>query len=611
MVCLLLLQLVVGPTWLWAETPPATQTPNTTDVDTVHTYTLALGVTASVLADGSIHLRLPGEDGDQGLLEVIPHTGGMRRASVEAALFTGVFTEGAVGGLRGFARDADDDKDGLVDEDRADGVDNDGDGLVDEDFAAVSDAMVVVHRTQASRQLHLETYQWSYSHLRSCLALVYRHTDGAGRGREGSVILTLPTSLWYRTVLSRGASHQSTLYVVSLRNPADPEVSLWLGVLPLTTENRAVALHRARLSDEILQIPLVDGRAQLAVAVASSPLKLRYDLERMRAVQQGAFDLTGHTRVEWIVPSASLAYRVARNPSVRVEALDAEGMQLVFQIASGENGAFDPDRFRWNDQPLHSPRTITWRDQENPDHDVRTRWSAWSATDLERLTEVEQDPYRFLPQLLDHTAAGELVFEYLRQPDAADRDEGVVLTGENLCGRSFRTKLDPLPEARESGPAGGPAGGPEAVASATENTSAAAVNDPELRMELRPSGQPPTLNPGLLENFPNPFRDQTRIRYRIPETVQEGFVWRDGTQPDLEADTRIPYQSSLPAMSLKVYSLNGHEIATLFDGSQGIGHYEAVWDGTDIMGRTVASGTYFCKLQVEEWSVTKRLIFLR
>jgi hypothetical protein len=549
------------------------------------------------------------------LLEVIPHTGGMRRTSVETALFTGVFTEGAVGGLRGFARDADDDKDGLVDEDRADGVDNDGDGIVDEDFAAVSDAMVVVHRTQANRQLHLETYQWSYSHLRSCLALIYRHTDGAGRGREGGVILTLPNGLWYRTVLSHGASHQSTLYVVSLRNPADPEVSLWLGVLPLTTENRPVALHRARLSDAILQIPLVDGRAQLAVAVASSPLKLRYDLERMRAVQRGAFDLTGHTRVEWIVPSASLAYRVARNPSVRAEALDAEGMQLVFQIASGENGAFDPDRFRWNDQPLHSPHTITWRDQENPDHDVRTRWSAWSATDLERLTEAEQDPYRFLPQLLDHTAVGELVFEYLRQPEAVDRDEVVVVTGENLCGRSFRAELDPLPEARESSPAGGPAGGPagspEAVVSATENTSAVAVNDTELRMELRPLGQPPTLNPGLLENFPNPFRDQTRIRYRIPETVQEGFVWRDGAQPDLEVDTRIPYQSSLPAVSLKVYSLNGHEIATLFDGSQGIGHYEAVWDGTDIMGRTVASGTYFCKLQVEEWSVTKRLIFLR
>jgi hypothetical protein len=48
--------------------------------------------------------------------------------------------EGAAGGAR-YPSEADDDGDGMVDEDWLDGRDNDGDGLVDEDFAAISDQM--------------------------------------------------------------------------------------------------------------------------------------------------------------------------------------------------------------------------------------------------------------------------------------------------------------------------------------------------------------------------------------------------------------------------------------------------------------------------------------
>ena len=49
--------------------------------------------------------------------------------------------EGAPGGNRVPSPNADDDGDGLVDEDWLDGRDNDGDGLVDEDFAAISRQM--------------------------------------------------------------------------------------------------------------------------------------------------------------------------------------------------------------------------------------------------------------------------------------------------------------------------------------------------------------------------------------------------------------------------------------------------------------------------------------
>ncbi len=73
----------------------------------------------------------------------------------------------------------------------------------------------------------------------------------------------------------------------------------------------------------------------------------------------------------------------------------------------------------------------------------------------------------------------------------------------------------------------------------------------------------------------------------------------------------IPYQSHTPIVSLKVYTVAGHEVVTLFDGICAIGTYETTWSGNDRGGRPVAVGTYFCKLQIENWSVTKRVVLLR
>ncbi len=50
-------------------------------------------------------------------------------------------SEGAAGGNRLPSQHADDDGDGLIDEDPLDGRDNDGDGMIDEDYAAISQQM--------------------------------------------------------------------------------------------------------------------------------------------------------------------------------------------------------------------------------------------------------------------------------------------------------------------------------------------------------------------------------------------------------------------------------------------------------------------------------------
>ena len=73
----------------------------------------------------------------------------------------------------------------------------------------------------------------------------------------------------------------------------------------------------------------------------------------------------------------------------------------------------------------------------------------------------------------------------------------------------------------------------------------------------------------------------------------------------------MPWAAGDPRVSVKIYSLNGQELVTLQSGALGPGEYQVQWDGADAFGRPVASGTYFCKLQLDDWSVTRRLVYLR
>mgnify|MGYP001283889591 CR=1 FL=1 len=83
----------------------------------------------------------------------------------------------------------------------------------------------------------------------------------------------------------------------------------------------------------------------------------------------------------------------------------------------------------------------------------------------------------------------------------------------------------------------------------------------------------------LFSNYPNPFNPSTRIRYAIS---QSAFT------------------------TLKVYSVLGQEVATLVNEEKTPGVYEINFDATNL-----TSGTYLCKLQAGNFTVTKKMIFLK
>jgi endo-1,4-beta-xylanase len=83
----------------------------------------------------------------------------------------------------------------------------------------------------------------------------------------------------------------------------------------------------------------------------------------------------------------------------------------------------------------------------------------------------------------------------------------------------------------------------------------------------------------LAQNFPNPFNPATQIKYSIP---QNSYV------------------------SLKVFTLLGIEVATLFEGVRQPGNYEVTFDAGKL-----ASGIYLYRLSSNNFVETKKFILLK
>jgi hypothetical protein len=90
-----------------------------------------------------------------------------------------------------------------------------------------------------------------------------------------------------------------------------------------------------------------------------------------------------------------------------------------------------------------------------------------------------------------------------------------------------------------------------------------------------------------LENaYPNPFNPTTTIRYSI---------------------------ASAGHVSLRIYNAAGQLVRTLVDEEQAptAGGFSVTWDGASNAGERVASGVYFYRLTANEFSQTKKMVFLK
>ena len=99
----------------------------------------------------------------------------------------------------------------------------------------------------------------------------------------------------------------------------------------------------------------------------------------------------------------------------------------------------------------------------------------------------------------------------------------------------------------------------------------------------------------LSQNYPNPFNPTTAIRYQLPAPSARQ------TASGLGAEGSV-----VSAISLKVFDMNGREVAALVDGVGQPGAYTVQWNAS-----SCPSGVYFLRLQAAGYSESRKMVLLR
>jgi len=88
----------------------------------------------------------------------------------------------------------------------------------------------------------------------------------------------------------------------------------------------------------------------------------------------------------------------------------------------------------------------------------------------------------------------------------------------------------------------------------------------------------------LLEAAPNPFGDQTLVRWNLARNSH---------------------------VHIDVFDVAGRRVTTLLDATRTAGPGNVSWNGRDVRGRNVAAGVYFVRVQAAGELRTKRVVLVR
>lgn len=92
----------------------------------------------------------------------------------------------------------------------------------------------------------------------------------------------------------------------------------------------------------------------------------------------------------------------------------------------------------------------------------------------------------------------------------------------------------------------------------------------------------------LLPSYPNPFHvqsfDKTTIAFELFEPAR---------------------------VKLQIFDVLGHLVVTLINAERQAGAQKATWDGYDRRGLPVRTGIYFCRLQIAEQIINRKLVVYR
>ena len=90
----------------------------------------------------------------------------------------------------------------------------------------------------------------------------------------------------------------------------------------------------------------------------------------------------------------------------------------------------------------------------------------------------------------------------------------------------------------------------------------------------------------LRQNYPNPFNPETKISFTL--------------------NSRAPARTRV-----RIFNIQGQEVAALLDAPRKTGDYEITWNGRDRRGRPAPSGVYLYEVRVGEKTKSGKMLLLR
>ena len=88
----------------------------------------------------------------------------------------------------------------------------------------------------------------------------------------------------------------------------------------------------------------------------------------------------------------------------------------------------------------------------------------------------------------------------------------------------------------------------------------------------------------LKQNYPNPFNPATTIEYEIPKSGE---------------------------VEVAIFDIQGQKVRELEKNTHDAGSYRIIWDSRNDAGRSVASGTYFYRVQFNGSQLVNKLVLLK
>ena len=545
---------------------------------------------------------------------------------------------GAPGGIRYPFPGADDDNDGIADEEFLDGYDNDLDGQIDEDFAAISDQMLSRLYSDfepAATQIYPEhnplnivvrerSYQWENDDYDDFVGIDYEITN------TGNTLLEdVYVGVFYDgDVGNRDDTNYYENDVAAFRRAT------------MCTEHGSVKLDYGYMADELIgsgfAVLLLDhptdpyGESAPTTVHWSSFAGFsgaasyedggdptndfeRYELmssqtiERDGTVPRDYRILLSAGPFESLAPGATIKFSVAlvafpledatniRNAAIayRGRWLDADGNPNT-GVEGRETRVIGPGEFVIDRcRPGYDQPVSIGRDEE--------LWINWDCEQEDQYTHLcgYNDPELYATGVNGKEYQAHWVLPHddttpvaIQRFDANHDGSAVKLSWEIWADEDIEgyellraTGSGPLGPLADAIPAGTHAYRDEHVAPGTrydyQLIARGASGWTAVSQRVRVDVPRVAL---ALSNTPNPFTSVTTMAFTLPE----------------RADVK-----------LAVYDVAGRRVATVFDGERNAGDHEVEWNGRSDDGQLVGSGVYFLRVQAGKQSLTRKMLVMR